>query len=334
MEKPIKKAGIQTLPNFYPEWMKQSQQKFDNDLSVYLGAITKNDYYDDILLLSLFPGRRIRPILYYSFWKHLKGNYPTGNEIYTPISIELFHAASIVVDDIVDEDIIRRNKTSLFKIYGEKVSIIISHLLVSIGYQALQKTNYRSELFELWNRAYQEAALGEIADVYRIKAYNLREQGKLSINKTVSFFKYIAECLCLYTGTSNNLISLFEKIGYLFQYSNDVHDYYYFIKNVRGSKTNGYRLGYSLFLSELLEKGIVNDSMIATLLTYEDMVDISKSIQKNLDTYENIIEEKVRLIMKDLKSSRIEGAYIDLSLEFFETLKNPLFWEHHHEYKK
>src|SRR3990167_4277652 len=73
--------------------------------------------YRHLKEFALRPGKRIRPIAAIMAYKAIKdGN---EEEMY-PVSIapELFHASSLIHDDIMDEDKIRRNKETMRRIFG------------------------------------------------------------------------------------------------------------------------------------------------------------------------------------------------------------------------
>lgn len=55
------------------------------------------------------------------------------------LSIEFFHTASLVADDLpcMDDDDERRHKPSVHKVYGETVALLVSYALIAAGYEGI-----------------------------------------------------------------------------------------------------------------------------------------------------------------------------------------------------
>lgn len=59
------------------------------------------------------------------------------------LSIELFHTASLIADDLpcMDNDDMRRSKPSVHKVYGEAVALLASYALIAAGYECISKNS-------------------------------------------------------------------------------------------------------------------------------------------------------------------------------------------------
>ena len=81
-------------------------------------------------------GGRIRPIIVLLIADAL--GY--GREVSaSALSIEYFHTASLVADDLpsMDDDDMRRNKPSLHMVYGESMALLTSYALIAEGYRSI-----------------------------------------------------------------------------------------------------------------------------------------------------------------------------------------------------
>ena len=75
-------------------------------------------------------GKRLRSIIYFSNWKN-SSNISEDIKYQTIALIELMHFASIIHDDVIDNNNFRRDNDSFLKKYGKKNSILYGdHILI------------------------------------------------------------------------------------------------------------------------------------------------------------------------------------------------------------
>lgn len=96
------------------------QKIIDNDINEIVGTI-KNDSIKEIVQYSIKDGKRIRPLIGYSIIQHL---YPEINMTIRKIisNIELLHNSSLIIDDIMDNDMYRRGKLSVAFKYNKNIA--------------------------------------------------------------------------------------------------------------------------------------------------------------------------------------------------------------------
>lgn len=82
-------------------------------------------------------GKRFRPSLVLMIAKALGQN----NVEEAALSIEYFHTASLVADDLpcMDDDDERRGKPAVHRVYGEGVALLTSYALITEGYACIAK---------------------------------------------------------------------------------------------------------------------------------------------------------------------------------------------------
>ncbi len=89
-------------------------------------------------------GKRFRPLIVYLVAEALGLNLDVSQ---AALSVEFFHTASLVVDDLpcMDNDDERRDKPSLHKVYGETIALLASYALIT---SAFEKIHNNSELMK------------------------------------------------------------------------------------------------------------------------------------------------------------------------------------------
>ena len=164
----------------------------------------------------LRPGKRIRPIATIMAYKSIKDS--NEKKIY-PVSIvpELFHTSSLIHDDIMDEDLLRRNKPTMHKIfelyfkrnfidknykgdlfgslskrYSISMAIIQGNILYSLANSCIINSKLRDDIknksLKILNLAYRSTNEGQIYDVVMPSkdVSDEEEYIKMTMGKTAS----------------------------------------------------------------------------------------------------------------------------------------------------
>jgi geranylgeranyl pyrophosphate synthase len=323
------------LPEFYPSWMKDSFLYFEKNFNFFVNnSLDLPPQMLKIIQKALFPGRRIRPILYCSFWKDIHQQYPKNKKLFPAIALELFHSASIIIDDIVDEDDVRRNKQALYKLFGIGNAVIISHLLISVGYKQLVQSTNSINLTKYWTFSYESAAVGEFIDVNKIEEMSIEEQIKNSLNKTVSFFHFIGICLNEFSNVHDDIVKLCEIIGRCFQISNDIYDLYDIDGNSRHDIEKPYRLNYSYLVSCLVKEKIIDKEALMKPLYFDEIHSIAIKMREKLGCRSEVITPIIHSALQELKKLDLSINIKNHAEDFLILLKKSDFWRHIHETKK
>ena len=263
------------LPAFYPSWLRESFIFFETEFKQTIRTLDfHNTAINDVVNIAIFPGRRIRPSLYCAFWKIIDGCYPDLSHLFPAIALEIFHSASIVIDDIIDKEESRRNKPILFKLIGEDQSLLASHLLVSLGNKILTKSSKSKKIIDFWNSSYKRATIGALTDIYNLPNMPIKERCDQSLYKTIPFFEFIGKCHLTYLHLNDDYIKLFSLLGKTFQTSNDIFDFYHLDTSKRYSSDKSYRLNHSVLVPSLVELEIISESEVLQFLTYSRLLEI------------------------------------------------------------
>ncbi|MHA1131143.1 MAG: polyprenyl synthetase family protein [Candidatus Helarchaeota archaeon] len=105
-------------------------------------------------------GKRIRPILTLLSCESVGG---TIRSVLCPaISIELIHNASLLWDDVIDQDDLRRGKITVHKKWDKNIALLAGGILAS---KALELISETPEIFELYSKAIGKMIEGQVLDI-------------------------------------------------------------------------------------------------------------------------------------------------------------------------
>lgn len=145
---------------------------------------------------------------------------------------ELIHSASLLHDDVCDEDPMRRGKKSLWKEFGISAAICTGDYLIAESFNKLteiEKGWHQNILLKLLSCSVKEIIFGQSLDVSVDHLSLNREQyRKIAIEKTAPFIalpimgmfhcKELTEDECL------ALKEISNELGFAYQYLNDVEN--------------------------------------------------------------------------------------------------------------
>ena len=89
------------------------------------------------------PGKRLRPTLALLSARIVNSNIDEGTNhqlIQFATGIELMHSASLIHDDVIDGDLIRRGQKTLNKLYGSKIAVLAGDVVYSLAFCTISKS--------------------------------------------------------------------------------------------------------------------------------------------------------------------------------------------------
>lgn len=127
----------------------------------------KNTIKDNGIVEILKGGKRLRPLLSLLSYKVCTGGRETPADyqraLEGTVSIELAHTASLLHDDIIDEDETRRGKPSLYTKKGIPHAILKGHKMLSTGFGIA--INHGEKIGKLYVNTWDEVLTGQIKEV-------------------------------------------------------------------------------------------------------------------------------------------------------------------------
>ena len=181
-------------------------------------------------------GKRYRPFITAAVFNSLSKQ---GNNIFpesliqTALAIEFFHKASLVHDDIEDNDIERYGLPTINSEYGDAYAINVGDFLIGSGYRLLAEQNNTNEvinrlLLEV-SKAHQQLSIGQGAELaLKGKEVDLENLFSIYKNKTSPAFRVALLSGAIIAGaetqTLEMLSSLSDHLGVAYQIKDDLDD--------------------------------------------------------------------------------------------------------------
>jgi len=225
------------LDRIKSEMFHKNERLFLDAFDIEWNSLVEKLYYSQAQLMI---GNRIRPRLVY--WGYTAGCYAQcKDEFYVPLkiamAIELIHKSSILLDDYIDNDRVRRGKPTFFAEYGDKKTVIFVLNILGNAIQVINDlsssnnitpTNYHN-IMQILANTMREMSLGVIKeleldetsqfDMNTIQDIIDKETSSLLSNSLL--FGYYASGH--HTASSLEHIELIgRKCGYMFQTMNDL----------------------------------------------------------------------------------------------------------------
>ncbi len=147
------------------------------------------------------------------------------NAVDAAVAVELVHAASLALDDIIDLDYERRGRPAAWVAKGVSKTVMVSNLLIPYA-QRIVLERYGTEALRRTIRAWLEASRGEVCDAFSPNACGLGYLELVRL-KTGSLFRLASELGAIAAGGTGkvDLIAEYgEMLGIAYQVADDIAD--------------------------------------------------------------------------------------------------------------
>jgi octaprenyl-diphosphate synthase len=203
--------------------------KIDNSLMNELGRYSWSEFYDP-LRYACEGGKRIRPLILLLAAESIKiSNSDHSNltdDIFLAASaIELLHTESVIHDDIIDKEDIRRGKPSFHVKYGYNSSILTADFVLGIILNIGSRVKNLTVSGEL-ARAAIKMSEGEMMEIKLGKNpdIDIREYIHVLENKTASLFEASSKIGAILGGGTDEEVHSMAAFGHLLGIAYQIHD--------------------------------------------------------------------------------------------------------------
>lgn len=225
--------------------MKGQSLSLDRFIESSKGDLEKKiiDMISDKQIVSILEGgKRLRPLLAHLSFKACTQGNETHNQYQKALEggviIELAHAASLVHDDIIDNDTERRGKPSFFVKEGIANAILTGHKMLVAGFNiALRHGQKVAKLYvESWNQivngeldevTFNEKALEKLKKT-STKSQIFEAYYKIIDLKTAVLFSSACKAGAMQANMSGDILKVFadygREIGIAYQLADDLVD--------------------------------------------------------------------------------------------------------------
>lgn len=218
----------------------------------------------DILCESVDGGRRFRPLLLLLTLEGVGGKWQDGLEL--ACGIEFIHKASLVHDDLIDEDRQRRGVASFWVLHGPKIAIAAGDALVGLAFKTLDEWistvehPRKAEIYAAFSNSVYNMSMGEILDL----TYETQKDVSFDAIDEMTALKsgsLIAECCRIGALLNNapadrveNLAAFGLHLGIAFQIINDMNNINGVDRHSKGAEAQDIVLGKKTRATLALER--------------------------------------------------------------------------------
>ena len=230
--------------------------KIENDLTRELDIYSWSEFYSP-LKYACEGGKRIRPLILVLSSEIIRSKYKPDasyllnkdrfnsersrnnyskniindlrnldQKIYLAASaIELLHTESVIHDDIIDKDLVRRGKPSFHVKYGYNKSILTADFVLGIILNITSKLNDPNISSEI-AKASIRMSEGEVMEMKLNEGNNITETDYIKVleNKTASLFESSARIGAILGGGNDEDIQAMGNFGNLIGIAYQIHD--------------------------------------------------------------------------------------------------------------
>jgi len=206
-------------------YITKTKSQIESELAKLVSRLSKRSLHPQIEYAVLSEGKRLRPLLVILSAESVGGNRRQVMSL--ALAFELMHTATLVHDDVIDQDETRRGKPALHKKWSMNDAILTGDALIALsvdlasGYgETILKTVAQSAL-ELCDGEHIDITFPLIGATEEAYFTKIRE-------KSASLFKAAAYCGALASGGSPSevcsLATFGENFGIAYQLRDDLLD--------------------------------------------------------------------------------------------------------------
>lgn len=201
--------------------IKNELNEFENNLKK---VVLKEDNFliSDLEKFMFTNPKRLRPIFIFLFAKILKIENCLVQDI--ALTTELIHSASLIHDDIIDEEKTRRNNPTFYEKYSSKLAVLEGDFLLSLALEKISNTTL--EISKIFAKRIKKTILGEINQNENLNNLtNIETYLNKTYAKTANLFIVGLEALFSLDKENKNLLNFIENYALAFQIKNDIDNF-------------------------------------------------------------------------------------------------------------
>lgn len=288
-------------------------------LSAEFGKETGNTFTQKLAVNSILQGgKRMRPLLTLMVYSAYSKTFDQEIANQLMLMVECFHKASLIHDDIEDQDNYRYQKKTTHNENGIPLAINLGDYLIGQGYLKLNRLqiepDIKLQLFDLFSTMHVESTIGQGEELAMLENKTIA-----NINSTLTIFRQktgSAIQVSLLAGaiaanapeTEQQLLKEFSDLfGIAYQIRDDLTEF-------RGTATDQQEASYPYLKSILFEKCKVTTTSQQQLKELITELEIDKTAQTELDaTLSNL-----KVCLNKLESQKLRLALLNSVNRIFE----------------
>ncbi len=211
------------FPIGFKTWRRPIEKKIDETLETNFDRADANQI---IKYMFKTGGKRCRPLLVALSSEALGGD--PEKSLDAAAAIEIIHAATLVFDDLIDKDQVRRGVPTIHMAFSNEKAITSGLFLASKGVQLL--ANYKNpEIMRMVGSTLVDVSKGELLDILSDVNASVNECVAIADLKTASLFGTASGIGAAIAGAKDRDLMSMQKFGRLagmaFQIRDDMLDF-------------------------------------------------------------------------------------------------------------
>lgn len=209
----------------YQQYLSEIRQRINLELSNFVSNIPKLKLLPQIQYVLLSRGKRLRPILLILSTQCVGGDKDKVMPL--AIAFELIHTATLIHDDIIDGDELRRGIPTLYRKWSIEDAILTGDAMIALAINLA--ANFGAEIMRVVSQGALELCDGEYMDIHSSLRTTTQKDYFLKIKKkSASLFRDAAYCGALMGAGSRLEIEALsrygENLGIAYQIRDDLLD--------------------------------------------------------------------------------------------------------------
>ena len=190
---------------------------------LYRRILSRHD--GEIIASVVRNGKRLRPILLVMIFNALGGR-DVERALEVACALELAHNASLAHDDVIDGDVERRGRPSLWRRMGVGRTIIEGHRIINMAFQITLEEGI--DIARIFLEAWDRASSGVLKELMNKDLPSKKLYLRIIREKTASLFEAASESGAILAGASREVVEVArrygEYVGIAYQLADDYVD--------------------------------------------------------------------------------------------------------------
>ncbi len=217
--------GYENIQQEKEVYISDLRKKIDNSIIDTLLNMPPLEISPLIKYATNSDGKRLRPII--SILAGQSAGADMESLMNLALAFEMLHTATLVHDDIIDADNVRRNIPSINEKWGSDSAILVGDALISIAIGL--SADYGGRVIKIVSEHGMQLCNGEYLDL-SADTHKITVEGYLKKinNKSASLFKAVARSGAIVASADNEVVDALsefgENFGMAYQISDDIID--------------------------------------------------------------------------------------------------------------
>jgi geranylgeranyl diphosphate synthase type II len=210
--------------------LEEYRKNINNSLEELFDRSEPVSLYQPMKYAVNIGGKRVRPVLCGIFYRMFGGD--PSKVLFPALAIELLHNFTLVHDDIMDDDDLRRGNQTVHVKWDLSTGVLSGDGIISLAYQILIKEKFEKSdrIIKVFTDGLLEVCEGQAYDKEFESRTDVSETEYLNMinNKTAALLSVSSEIGALCAGADKQMVESAEKygraLGLAFQIQDDLLD--------------------------------------------------------------------------------------------------------------